>query len=165
MKTFFEIPTLMSLPSILKMKFSAEKIYYNFSHENPKITICIKSSQTRYALWCDHLFKKAGQFGVMIFLCFFRCLTNSVEQNVVSYCMLGVSLKPSLDSPFLWKISAYIQSQRPMEIWAIDSGFTEWRTLSACWILYLMGRARIWSGMWRNLCFGELWWHLMLLPL
>ena len=39
-----QIPGLMSLPSALiaktsmKMKFSADKIYYNFFQENPKIT-------------------------------------------------------------------------------------------------------------------------------
>ena len=44
MKTFLQIPWLTSLPSTLtakksmKMKFSADKIYYNFSQENSKFT-------------------------------------------------------------------------------------------------------------------------------
>ena len=43
MKTSAQIPGLTSLPLTLtakkssKIKFSADKIYYNFSHEHPKI--------------------------------------------------------------------------------------------------------------------------------
>ena len=44
MKTFLQIPAMTSLPSTLtakksmKMTFSSDKTYYNFSQENPKIT-------------------------------------------------------------------------------------------------------------------------------
>ena len=44
MKTSAHIPGLTSLPLTLtakkssKIKFSADKIYYNFSHEHPKIS-------------------------------------------------------------------------------------------------------------------------------
>ena len=44
MKTSAQIPGLTSLPLTLtakkssKIKFSADKIYYNFSHEHPKIS-------------------------------------------------------------------------------------------------------------------------------
>ena len=44
MKTSLQIPAMTSLPSTLtakksmKMTFSSDKIYYNFSQENPKIT-------------------------------------------------------------------------------------------------------------------------------
>ena len=44
MKTTLQFPGLTSLPSTLtakksmKMKFSADKIYYNFCQENSKIT-------------------------------------------------------------------------------------------------------------------------------
>ena len=43
-KTSSQIPDLMSLPSTLtakksmKMTYSSDKIHYNFSEENPKIT-------------------------------------------------------------------------------------------------------------------------------
>ena len=42
--SYTQIPAMTSLPSTLtakksmKIKFSADKIYYNFSQENPKIT-------------------------------------------------------------------------------------------------------------------------------
>ena len=42
--SYREIPAMTSLPSTLtakksmKMTFSSDKIYYNFSQENPKIT-------------------------------------------------------------------------------------------------------------------------------
>ena len=44
MKTLAQIPGLTSLPltltakKSLKIKFSADKIHYNFSHEHPKIS-------------------------------------------------------------------------------------------------------------------------------
>ena len=44
MKTSLQIPAMKSLPSTLtarksmNMIFSSDKIYYNFSQENPKIT-------------------------------------------------------------------------------------------------------------------------------
>ena len=54
MKTSLQIPWLTSLPSALttkksmKMKFSADKIYYNFSQENSKVTntLYVKFPQT-----------------------------------------------------------------------------------------------------------------------
>ena len=44
MKTSLQFPAMTSFPSTLtakksmKMTFSSDKIYYNFSQENPKIT-------------------------------------------------------------------------------------------------------------------------------
>ena len=56
MKTSSQTPNLTSLPSTLAAKksmkttFSSDKIYYNFSQKNPKITSILKSPQTLYAL-------------------------------------------------------------------------------------------------------------------